>query len=418
MMTETINIILNKMTSICKLSQRKFIVELLCSLLSIQGKINFRNLSRFSEYEEKTFSRNYNKAFNFAEFNQQALTLVTIKETRLIAAFDPSFIPKAGKKTYGKDYFWNGSASRAEKGLEIGLLGVIDINYNTAYPISGQQTPPIAASRKDKNTPITENSRIDVYLDHIKKHKMYLPSQVKILAADSYFSKEKFVTGIVNLELYFVGKLRIDARLRFLYEGEQSGIGRPKKYDEFVDVNDFEKLKFVEDIKSDNGKKLKLYTAIVNAVSLKRNIRIAVIIDVNEKDKNKKAQAIFFSTDIYQSASDIVVCYKARYQIEFIIRDGKGFTGLNDCQARSKEKLNLHFNASLAALNLTKIIDRINQEKNTTKSSFSMASWKRRFYNEKLISSIFSMLGIDLTLIKLSPDFKNLVNYGVISRVT
>lgn len=145
MMIETINMILNKMNSVCKLTQRNFIVELLCSILSIQGKVNFRNLSRFSKYEEKTFSRNYNKTFNFAEFNQQALTLVTTKETRLIAAFDPNFIPKAGKKTYGKDYFWNGSASRTEKGLEIGLLGVVDIDYNTAYPISGKQTPPMGA---------------------------------------------------------------------------------------------------------------------------------------------------------------------------------------------------------------------------------------------------------------------------------
>lgn len=415
MMIETINVILNKMNNICKLTQRNFIVELLCSILSTQGKVNFRNLSRFSTYEEKTFSRNYNKAFNFAEFNQQALTLITTTETRLIAAFDPSFIRKSGKETYGKGYFWNGSNSRAEKGLEIGLLGVIDINYNTAYPISGKQTPPIATSKKDKDTLIIEGNRIDAYLNHIKEHQQYLPSQVKILAVDSYFSKEKFVTGIVDLGLDLVGKLRIDARLRFLYKGEQSGIGRPKKYNQFVNVNDFEKLEFVEDLKSDDGKKLKLYTAIVNSVSLKRDIRIAVIIDVN---KDKKAQAIFFSTNIHQSASDIIVCYKARYQIEFIIRDGKGFTGLNDCQARSKEKLNLHFNASLAALNLTKIVDRINQEKNMTKNSFSMASWKRKFYNEKLINSIFSMLEIDPTLIKLSPKFKTISNYGVISHFT
>jgi hypothetical protein len=52
MMIETINIILNKMNSVCKLTQRNFIVELLCSILSIQGKVNFRNLSRFSKYEE------------------------------------------------------------------------------------------------------------------------------------------------------------------------------------------------------------------------------------------------------------------------------------------------------------------------------------------------------------------------------
>jgi hypothetical protein len=32
---------------------------------------------------------------------------------------DASFVPKSGKHTYGLDRFWNGSHSRAEKGLEI-----------------------------------------------------------------------------------------------------------------------------------------------------------------------------------------------------------------------------------------------------------------------------------------------------------
>jgi hypothetical protein len=39
--------------------------------------------------------------------------------------------------------------------------------------------------------------------------------------------------------------------------------------------------------------------------------------------------------------------YKARFQIEFLFRDSKQFTGLIDCQARSKAMLNFLFNASL-----------------------------------------------------------------------
>ena len=192
-MIEIINTILDKMVKICK-PQRKFVSGMFMALLSARGKMNFRNMSRYSDFSEKTFSRNYEKPFNFPEFNQQALTLVLKPGARLIAAFDPSFLKKSGKTTYGKDYFWNGSASKAEKGLELGLLAVVDVDYNTAYPISAQQTPPIAATRKNKETPVTEESRVDAYLEHIDKHRKYLPPEVRHLAVDAFFGKVKFVT--------------------------------------------------------------------------------------------------------------------------------------------------------------------------------------------------------------------------------
>jgi hypothetical protein len=37
-----------------------------------------------------------------------------------------SFIPKSGKHTHGLDWFYNGSASRSQKGLEISTLAIID----------------------------------------------------------------------------------------------------------------------------------------------------------------------------------------------------------------------------------------------------------------------------------------------------
>jgi len=61
-----------------------------------------------------------------------------------------------------------------------------------------------------------------------------------------------------------------------------------------------------------------------------------------------------FSTDVNIDAKDILTFYKSRFQIEFIFRDAKQFTGLADCQARDLTKLDFHFNACLLALNLAK----------------------------------------------------------------
>ena len=63
---------------------------------------------------------------------------------------------------------------------------------------------------------------------------------------------------------------------------------------------------------------------------------------------------LFFSTSTEMSAEDIVAVYKARFQLEFVFRDGNQFTGLEDCQARSREKLDFAFNASLASINTAK----------------------------------------------------------------
>ena len=319
-MIEIINSILNKMVKICK-PQRNFFIGMLTALLSARGKANFRNMSRYSEFTEKTFSRNYAKPFNFAEFNQQALSLVTSLKSVLIAAFDPSFIKKSGKKTYGKDYFWNGSASKAEKGLEVGLLAVVDVSFNTAYAISAHQTPPITTSRQNKNIPITKKSRVDEYLEHIKQHRNYLPTQVRHLAADGFFSKEKFVTGITDMNLDIVGKLRIDANLRHLYHGEQNALGRPKKYAAKVDIDDLSQLEFISEVEVNAKQKLKLYSALVNSVSLKRDIHIVLLRD--DSNKEKVFRTILFSTDLGLSALDIYRFYKARFQIEFLFRDAR-----------------------------------------------------------------------------------------------
>jgi len=59
----------------------------------------------------------------------------------IIIAFDPSYISKSGKKTYGLDKFWSGVAAKAKLGLEIGGIAAISIDNNTAMHLEAIQTP-------------------------------------------------------------------------------------------------------------------------------------------------------------------------------------------------------------------------------------------------------------------------------------
>ncbi len=76
---------------------------------------------------------------------------------------------------------------------------------------------------------------------------------------------------------------------------------------------------------------------------------IVVIVDYVDSDKKRQARKVFFSTGTTMSARDIFDIYRTRFQLEFVFRDAKQFTGLTHCQARNKEALSFAFNASLSS---------------------------------------------------------------------
>lgn len=403
-MRNLINKILENMANVCK-AQRKFVSEMLVAIMCTRGKINFRNLSRYTNYSEKTISRQFNKPFNFAEFNGLLIAEATNTTATKIAGYDQSFIAKSGKKTYGVEYFWNGCASRVEKGLEIGTLGVIDLEANTGYAISARQTPPLTETKNDPQH--IDNSRVNFYVKHINDDARYLPPTVQHIVVDGFFYKDKFVEGITKeCGLHVIGKARHDAHFCYVYKGTQKQRGRHKKRGEKVD---FKNLNYFEWLGKMKDEEAYLYSATLYSVALKCFVKVLVLVP----NDPKKQHVLFYSTDLDLPPLDILRYYRARFQIEFVFRDSKEFAGLCDCQARTKEKLHWHFNISLAALNFAKIQDRLG--KKSVRSVFSMASWKARYFNEKLMSLIFSAFGLDLNKLKNLPVFEELINLGVIS---
>jgi hypothetical protein len=105
-------------------------------------------------------------------------------------------------------------------------------------------------------------------------------------------------------------------------------------------------------------------------------------------------------------------CYAACFQIEFIFRDARQFTGLADCQARSPQTLDSHVNASLMALPLAKVALQSTQANQDGPLRFSMASLKRQALNEHLLDLFTAMFDLEPTLIKSHPNYQTLLNYG------
>jgi len=84
--------------------------------LSIKGRINFLQLGRFSPLCEQTFRNHFEKEFDFFSFNKLLIKQTVSAET--VIALDPSYIPKAGKSTYGRGRYWSGVAGAAKWGLD------------------------------------------------------------------------------------------------------------------------------------------------------------------------------------------------------------------------------------------------------------------------------------------------------------
>lgn len=228
------------------------------------------------------------------------------------------------------------------------------------------------------------------------------------MAADAYYSKETFVASVLAADLHMVGKLRIDADLKWINEEPYGGRGRPKKFAGKVNLPDAHtRFKHVGEIEPG----IDLYTKEVYSVMLKRKIRLVLLRTMQGKEAR---QALLYSTDIELDAMTLVTYYRARFQIEFLFRDAKQHTGLTHCQSRKSQAINNHVNASLTALNLMKIEDRQCQQTESA-SVISIASWKRRKFNQHLMVRLFDKLALDLSCQKVRTVYQQFSDYGAIA---
>lgn len=395
--------IVNKMEGLKK-PRKYFMISIIILFLSMRGRYTFKGMERYGDKCEKSYRLHFEQEFDFLQFNIE-LSKGYLSDHRTLA-FDPSYLPKSGKHTPHRGKFWSGCLGRAVQGIEIGGLGVVDIDHNTAFSLESIQTPsPAELNAQGK-------SLVDHYAQIITDRWEKLAVLSTYLAVDGYFAKKTFIDPVTELtDLHIISKLRRDANLKYLYHGpKRKGRGRPKKYDGKVDLKKIDKRRF-KWIYQDQD--VIIYEIIVWSVFLKRKIKVAYVQFLKDGEQTDR-YGIYFSTDLELGAKRIYQYYKARFQIEFLFRDAKQYTGLTHCQARSENKIHFHTNTALTAVGVAKIAHYFEQEK-TDQAPYSIADIKTSYFNEQMLHLFLSNFEIDPNLKKNKKAIKRILKFGKIA---
>ena len=378
-----------------KESRATFIFHAILCFSGIKGKINFLQMQRFLKKSEQYFRIHFANRFNFQSFN---LAMIQKRNPECVIAFDPSYIPKSGKKTYGLDAYWSGCARTVKRGLEICGFAVIDTIIKTAFHLNAIQTP------KSKNFNL-----LKYYCQTLKEHFLYFKELSNYLVADAFFARKEVVETIISLGMHFISRLHKNAALFYLNREPKTGKrGRPKKFAGRINTENPDMNYFTPVF---NSTEMKVYNAIVYSKAFMCNINLSITVFYDEK--GKESRNLYFSTDLNMDGVKIVTWYRSRFQIEFLYRDAKQYCGLEDCQARSKNKLDFHFNAALTTVNIAKLYWM--ETRQSDKEQFSMANFKTLTHNTMMIERFLCEFAIDPNSPKIQSKIKKLINYGLIA---
>jgi hypothetical protein len=382
--------------------RKDFMTEVFMLFLSIKGRINFFQLERYGQFSEQRYRQQFEKPFDFMEFNKQLA--ISNGSGRFVIAFDPSYISKSGKLTPGLGRYWSGCAQTSKWGLEISGIAAVDVDNNFAFHLEAVQTP------GSKGNPNSEENLLDWYGNVLFERKDTLLQLSTYVVADAFFARKPFVDKVLSIHMHLVSRLRDDADLKYLFYGEKTGKkGRPRKHDGKIDWANLNHDYFqITEVDAQTT----VYSAIVYSKSFKRNIKIAC--EFTTSEKGKVTHKIYFSTDLETEASDIIRYYRSRFQIEFLYRDGKQHTGLEHSQARSKNKLHFHFNASLTSINIARVCHWLSLPKEK-REAFSMADMKTLYHNMLLIERFIDVFAVNPNKLKNQDIVKELIYYGTIA---
>jgi hypothetical protein len=394
---------IQKVTKITK-PRLKFFVWLLKRWWMLPVRYNFLMLSRYGGYSDRTVREQFGTPLPFVDLFDALYRPLQHKEC--ILAFDPTFVPKSGKHTCGVYKFWNGTHQRAEKGLEAGVLAIIDVGDRMAYHIEARQTESAAVDPADA---VDEHKGImEQYVTMITSHTAMLQSYSSVMVVDGYFMKKGFIEALTTEGFQVVTKGRRDASLKYLYHGKYSGNGRPRQYSGKVNLNCIDKRRWKQCY---HDEQVTAYEVVVYSVSLKCKVKAVYV--VSEKQKGYE---LLISTDVQMAGDKVLQYYRLRFQIEFLIRDAKMYAGLEQCQGRSKEKLYNHWNMALFSVSVARWqwwANLPDDQRQTT--PFSMRTIKICCLNQYMTQTIFSILGLDLSAKKVKKLYNQCLNIGNIA---
>ena len=358
------------------------------AMLSMTGRVSMLGLSRWAGTggSYRTVQRFFNAAIPWPEvfgklFEQHLFT----PEGEYFLVGDESVMTKSGKETHGLDYFFSGLMNRIVKGIAIFSLSLVSVEERRSYPLRVEQVVRTEAEKeaakarkkkqvkKDKAAPKKKRGRskgsknrdktqvelapeLKRIQEMVKKQLAALQNlvMVRYLVLDGHFGNLHALQMVLQCGLHLISKLRHDAALYFIYDGQQKRKGPRKKYGQKIDYRNIPQKYLVAT--STQGH---LQTCIYQVQMLHRDFAQAlnvVIITKTDLMTGVFASVNLFSSDLELSYEKIIDFYSLRFQIEFNFRDAKQYWGLEDFMNVKAVPLTNALNLSLFMVNLSQVL--------------------------------------------------------------
>jgi hypothetical protein len=347
---------------------------LFVTLLVLRGRVNCRTLSRSCDDSERTMARQCREPFDWPDFPQRVLLTALDPHAALVAAPDASCLPKSGTQPFGRGHCCNSCARRAARGREMSPRAVVAGTRRGAFTLAVAPPPPGEEATQAE----PEDTRLDFDTQQLRAQRQRLPSAVTSHGVDGYDAKKKYIDAVVSLDLHAITTLRSDADCLLLATGPHPQRRGARRQD--AGQGNCQALSRFEALGTRAAAPpLHLYPAVGWHKTRKRRWRLVVLL--HRTDPAKRRFSVLGSTDPDLNGHKLRALDAARFQVEFLFRDSKQFTGLLDCQARAAA-VDFHGNAALATRNLVRAAALL-ASTDQAPQVFAMARWTQRQFNER-----------------------------------
>ena len=333
----------------CCLSKTTFrqMNRVIFALLAMTGRITMLGLSRWAGEggSYRTIQRFYQTAIPWAQLFWQFFSKsLWQKEDVYILAGDECVVSKAGKKTYGLDYFFSGLQQKVIPTLSFFVLSLVSVQKHHSCPLSMEQIihspeekPASQAKKAEKKSKAAEPKRkrgrpkgsknkkkteVNLNPELLRIQKMIkalllLTSsllQPVYLALDEHFGNYPTYLMVRQCGMHLISKLRWDAALCFPFAGEYKGKGPHPKCGDRVDYQHIPE-KYLKSTMVAECIQTCIYQAQLLHPDFPDPLNVVIIVKTN-LTTNAWAHVILFSSDFLLSCDNMITYYSLRFQLE------------------------------------------------------------------------------------------------------
>jgi hypothetical protein len=357
------------------------------ALLTMTGRVTMVGISRWTEKggSYRTVQRFFAKTLPWAALSWLFVRRYLLQaEHEYLLAGDETVVTKVGKQTHGLDRFFSSIYGKAVPGLAFFALSLVSVQARRSYPLlveqrlrtaeekeqlrskkkkkkqSRYQQKPKGRAGRPKGNKNKDKSQIEwtpeLHLIQTMLHKlMALVSHactIAYLVMDGHFGTNNALQMVrQTTSLHLISKLRHDAALYFVYEGEQKRFGPRRRYGLKLTYQAIPQQYQVE-----SAQEGKIHTAIYQATMLHKSfacpLNVVIIVKTNLTTA-AQAHTVLFSSDLALPYAKLIDYYSLRFQLEFNFRDAKQLWGLEDFMHLKQTPVANAVNLSLFMVNLS-----------------------------------------------------------------